>query len=226
MLLSVRIHRVFVTVAAFGLIQAAAQTPKPAEVAPGVTLPTGGDATVFALDATAAGPALVHIKPHEILIAAHAASNFLRAQVFAGPHATVELESPHADTTLASTKAVFFIRLSGEDAEIMRSRVHLLWLQPSKKRREITDFSMNVFGGQRTRNVDDVPSDTEMVEGTNWLRVTPKEPLLPGEFAIALLPKDVNQESTAVYDFGVPGDKSSANNPYAAGANPDAKKKP
>ena len=108
----------------------------------------------------------------------------------------------------------------------MRDRVHLLWLQLSKKRREISDFSMNVFGGQRTRNVDEVPCDTEMVEGTNWLKVTPKEPLLPGEFAIEFLPKDVNQLPDAVYDFGVSGAKVTPGNPYAPKppSAPDTKK--
>jgi hypothetical protein len=93
--------------------------------------------------------------------------------------------------------------------------VHLLWLQAGKKRREITDFSMNVFGGQRTRDVDEVPCDTEMIEGTNWLKVTPKEPLLPGEFAFAFLPKDVNQQPDAAFDFSVPGGSAKAGNPYA-----------
>jgi hypothetical protein len=85
---------------------------------------------------------------------------------------------------------------------------------------------MNVFGGQRTRNVDEVPSDMQMVEGTNWLKLTPKEPLLPGEFAIAFLPKDVNQQPGSVYDFSVPGGNVSPGNPYAPkpSASPDAKK--
>jgi hypothetical protein len=173
------------------------------------------------LDTTAAGPALVHVKPHEVVTAPHAAANWLRAQVLVGPHSTAEVEGQHADTLVESTKAVIYVRISGEEAEIMRDRVHLLWLQLSKKRREISDFSMNVFGGQRSRNVDEVPCDTVRVEGTNWLRVTPKEPLLPGEFAIAFLPKDVNQLPDAVYDFSVSGGKSASGNPYAP-KSPDA----
>jgi hypothetical protein len=197
------------------LIQCNAQTPKPVEVAPGVTLPTGGDGTVYALDTTPTGPVLLHIEPHEVITASHAATNWLRAQVFAGPHASVEVEGPHATTALASAKAVLYVRLTGEEAEIMRTRVHLLWLQPNKKRREISDFSRNIFGGQRTRDVDEVPCDTAMIEGTNWLKITPKDPLLPGEFAVAFLPKDVNQYPDVVFDFSVPGGKPSASNSYA-----------
>jgi hypothetical protein len=178
-------------------------------------LPAGGDGTVYALDTPASGPVLLHIEPHEVVTSSHAVTNFLRAQVYSGPHSSVEVEGPHAPITLASTKSVLFVRLAGEEAEIMRSRVHLLWLQPSKKRREVSDFSRNIFGGQHTRDVDEVPCDTEMIEGTNWLKITAKDPLLPGEFAIAFLPKDVNQFPDVVFDFSVSGGKPSTSNPYA-----------
>jgi hypothetical protein len=216
----------FVVLAFFGLISCVAQTPKPTEIAPGITLPTDGVSTVFALDTAANGPVLVHIQPHEVVSASHAATNFLRAQIYSGPHSSAELDGPHAPISLASTKAILYVRIGGENAEIMRSWVHLLWLQPSKKRREVSDFSRNIFGGQHTRNVDDVPCEMEMVEGTDWLKITPNDPLLPGEFAVAFLPKDVNQYPEVVYDFSVPGDKSSAGNPYdsKSPANPDTTK--
>lgn len=213
-----RIHRAFAIAALLGLIQGIAQSPKPTEVAPGVTLPADTDAVVFALDQTSAGPALIHVKPHEVIFSSHATGNFLRSFVYAGPHSSSEVDGIHAGTVLASAKDAFYVRLSGEDAELARSRVHLIWLQPGKKRREITDFSMNIFGGQRNRFVDDVPVDTEMLPGTNWLKVTPKDPLYAGEYAIAFLPKDVNQYPDSVYDFGVPGSVGDAN-PYAPRTN-------
>lgn len=206
---------VFAVIALAGLIPCNALASNPVEVAPGVSLPTGGDGTVYGLDLKSSGPVLEHIKPHEVLTVSHAGSNFLRSMVYAGPHMSAELDGNHSDTVISSTKAVFFVRLTGDEAEIDRARVHLLWLQPNKKRREITDFSMNVFGGQRSRNVDEVPSNMEMVEGTNWLKLTPNEPLLPGEFAIAFLPKDVNQQPSSVYDFNVPGGRVGQGNPYA-----------
>jgi len=215
MILSMRTGMLFVVLAFFGMISCGAQTPKPIEIAPGITLPTDGVYTVFALDTTANGPVLLHIQPHEVVSSSHAATNFLRAQIYSGPHSSTEVDGPHAPISLASTKAVLFVRIVGENAEIMRSWVHLLWLQPNKKRREVSDFSRNIFGGQHTRNVDDVPFDIEMVEGTDWLKITPKDPLLPGEFAVAFLPKDVNQYPEVVYDFSVAGGKPSAGNPYA-----------
>jgi hypothetical protein len=201
-----------VSVVSFG------QAAKGPEVAPGIVLPLDSDAVVFALDTGASGPVLTHVVPHEVMLATHAASNAFRSLVYAGPHITAELDSNHADTVLASAKAVFFVRLSGDDPELARGRIHLLWLQRSKKRREITDFSANVFGGQRTRAVDEVPVDTAMVKGTDWLRMTPQEPLLPGEFAVVFMPKDVNQQPSAAYDFSVPG-AAAHENPYTPGTN-------
>jgi len=211
---TMRTRTLIAVLALFGLIPCNAQTPQPTEVAPGITLPTGGDGTVYALDTGPNGAVLLHIPPHEVVTASHAATNFLRAQVYSGPHSSAEVDGPHAPISLASTKAILFVRIVGENAEIMRSWVHLLWLQPNKKRREVSDFSRNIFGGQHTRNVDDVPCDMEMIEGTNWLKITPKDPLLPGEFAVAFLPKDVNQYPGVVYDFSLAGSKPSTSNPY------------
>ena len=210
----------------FGLIACNAQAPKPTEIAPGITLPTGGDGTVYALDTGPTGPVLLHIQPHEVVTASHAVTNFLRAQVYSGPHSSAEVDGPHAPTALSSTKAILYVRIVGENAEIMRTWVHVLWLQPNKKRREVSDFSRNIFGGQHTRNVDDVPCEMEIVEGTDWLKITPKDPLLPGEFAVAFLPKDVNQYPEVVYDFSVAGSKPSAGNPYDSKppANPETTK--
>jgi hypothetical protein len=163
---------------------------------------------------------LTHIVPHEVLLNTHTGGNLLRGLVYAGPHVTAEVDGVRAEAVLASAKAVLFVRLNGDDPELARGRIHVLWLQHNKKRREITDYSQNVFGGQRTRGVDEVPVDMTMVEGTNWVRVTPRDPLLPGEFAVVFMPKDVNEQPSGAYDFSVPG-AAGDGNPYAPKA--DAK---
>jgi hypothetical protein len=197
-----------------GALSCAAQSPEPVEVAPGISLPTAGDATVFALDQTSSGPFLIHIKPHELFINTHAPVNYLRAQVFAGPHQTSQLRGIHSETALASTKAVFYVRIVGENAEIDKTRVHLLWLEGRKEARNVAEFSNNIFGGQHRRNLYEVACSTRIVEHTNWLKLTPNEPLSPGEFAVVVLPADVNQPPTAAFDFSVSGAIVDAN-PYA-----------
>lgn len=185
------------------------------EVAPAITLPSDTDGVVYVLDPAPGGPVLQHIQPHEVMTATRAGSNFLRAQVFMGPHLSAEVDGLHSGTVISSDKAIVYVRLTGESAEIDKQRVHLLWLREGKKRREITDLSMNIFGGQRTRHLDEVPCTISTVEGTNWVKIVPDEPLLPGEFAVAFLPKDVNQQPSAVFDFTVAGDPSKTSDKYA-----------
>lgn len=195
------------------------QTQTTLEVAPGVTLPAGGDSTVFALDQKPAGPALVHIGPTEAKIASHAGSNFLRSAVYAGPHLSSDLAGAHANTSLSSSKVTLFVHLYGEDAELAIKRVHLVWADADKKNRHLADFSMNIFGGSRQRHMFDVPSTMERIEGTTWLKITPNEPLAPGEYAVVIIPSDPNQFPSAAYDFAVPGAVERHVNPYAAAPN-------
>jgi len=54
--LSIRTQTFFAVIAQSGMIQCNAQTPKTTKVAPGITLPIGGDGTVFVHDAPASAP--------------------------------------------------------------------------------------------------------------------------------------------------------------------------
>lgn len=207
---------------AVGLVTISSRAVTPIEIAPGVSLPSDGDGIVYALLPDAPGTQLQRIKPHEAIIVSHAGKNLVRSIVYKGPHVSSEVDGPRAELTVPSTKAVFYVRLNGDDPEIQFSRVHLLWLQPNRTRREISDFSANIFYGQRSRNVDEVPCNIERLPGTNWAKVTPREPLLPGEFGMAFLPKDVNQFPDIVYDFSVPGDPSTQNLPDAHGSGESA----
>jgi hypothetical protein len=224
-----RPHILFTAMVLSCFAAAVAQSPAPApigtEVAPGVALPDSGIGIVYGLDQLPSGPVLQHIMPNEVVTISHAGSNFLRGLVYSGPHQGVVLDGAHSQTVFTSPKAVFYVRLVGEDAEIMRKRVHLVWLQSNKKNRQLTDYSQNIFGGSRERNVDDVPCAMEMVDDTAWLKITPLAPLVPGEFAIAFLPQDVNEYPTVVYDFSLPGGKTGETDPYAPPPLPSTKAK-
>jgi hypothetical protein len=182
----------------------AAQTPKPIEVAPGIALPAEG--AVFGLDQGDNGPALLQIHAHEIHYNPHAGKNMLRGMVYAGPHATVEVPGVTSEALFLSTKPVLYVHLQGDDPDILRTRLHLLWLTPAGNTRVAIDMSSNVFGGHRHRNVDEVPSDITMIDGTYWVKITPQAPLVPGEFAVVFLPTDPNLFPDMVYDFTVAGD--------------------
>ncbi len=183
----------------------AAQTPKPIEVAPGITLPAEG--MVFGLDSKDGGPVLQQIHASEIHYNPHAGSNTLRSAIYAGPHQTIEVNGLQSETIFSSTKAVFYVHLLEDNPEIQRKRIHLLWLTPANKTRVAIDMGANYFGGHHHRNIDEVPADITSISGTNWVKITPQAPLLPGEFAIAFLPEDLSLFPDVVYDFSVPGNR-------------------
>ena len=167
----------------------------------GTVLPSSGSVFVVQPDRASVAPAQLHAL--EIVSNSHAAGNYARAQIFAGPHASVELEGTAAATNFETDNLVFYVRLSVDDPEIMSSRVHLIHLQPNKKRRVVATYSQNVFGGSRKRSYDDVAVQKQQVSSGTWLKVTPDKPLAPGQYGIALMPQDPNLLPDDVYDFGV-----------------------
>jgi hypothetical protein len=189
-------------------VASAAQTPNPVEVAPGVTLPAEG--MVFGLDQKDGGPALQQIHASEIHYNPRAGSNTLRSVIYARSHHTIEVIGLQSETIFTSTKAVFYVHLLEDNPEIQRKRIHLLWLTPTDTTRVAIDMGANYFGGHHQRNIDEVPADITSISGTNWVKITPQAPLLPGEFAIAFLPEDPSLFPDVVYDFSVPGIRGGA----------------
>ncbi len=115
----------------------------------------------------------------------------------------MELEGTAASTDFETDNLVFYVRLNGDDPEIMSSRVHLIHLQPNKKHRVVATFSQNVFGGSHKKSYDDVPVQKQQVPPGAWLKVIPDKLLVPGQYGIALMPQDPNLLPDVVYDFAV-----------------------
>ena len=67
--------------------------------------------------------------------------------------------------------------------------------------RVIASFKINLLGGVR-RQEDVIETNTELLPGGHWMKVTPREPLDFGEFALmeVLSDKEIN---LGVWDFGV-----------------------
>jgi hypothetical protein len=171
------------------------------EVAPGITLPSTG--TVYSVDLVQQKLSLVQVHPTEISANTHAGSNFARGMVYSGPHSSMELKGISSAATLHTAEAVFYVRLGSEDPEILRNRVKLIQQKPVKDRRMVSDFSMNVFGGQRKQRYQEVPVEKSDVPGGVWLKLVPQKPLAPGEYGIVFMPKDPNFFADYVYDFSI-----------------------
>jgi hypothetical protein len=71
-------------------------------------------------------------------------------------------------------------------------------------RRVIYGFSAAPFFGKFTRQkADEVEVVSEEVATGQWLKITPKQPLPDGEYAINRMPDDKKLAETFVYDFGI-----------------------
>lgn len=166
-----------------------------------VVLPRAG--TVFLLDTTSGKPSLLQLHAAEIVTNSHAAGNFARSMVYVGARASFELKGLNAPTNVDARQPGILVHLSGDDPELLRTRVHLIRLQQTKDRRVVSNYSQNVFGGQRSKKFEDVAVTKTDVDPDVWLKLTPEEPLTPGEYCVLFMPKDTNAWPDAVYDFDV-----------------------
>ena len=68
--------------------------------------------------------------------------------------------------------------------------------------------------GTVTQDEDVIPTKVEILPGKHWLKITPVQPLLIGEYALVeiLSPSDINQ---SVWDFRV--DPRTGDNPESIG---------
>lgn len=182
-----------------------AQTEKTSpEVATGISLPSMG--AIFGLDSLDKKLSLLQIHLTEIVTNSHAGGNFARAQVFAGPHSSIELKGISAAATFHTSQPVFYIRLSGDDAELMRNRVQIIRLRTEKDRRIVSDLSSNLWGGHKKRRFDEIAASKSDEPNETWLKLVPQSSLEPGEYGIVFVPKDSNLFADAVYDFNIAGD--------------------
>lgn len=166
-----------------------------------IMLPRAG--TIYVIDTRAGKPALLQLHAAEVVSNSHAAGNFARSMVYVGARASFELKGVSAATTVETQQPGILVHLTGDDPELLRSRVHLIRLQQTKGRRVVSTYSQNVFGGQRAKTFDDVAVTKADVAADVWLKLTPQEPLTPGEYCVLFMPKDTNAWPDAVYDFDV-----------------------
>lgn len=178
---------------------------------------------MYAIQSTSSGNMLVQLHASEIKSNSHAGSNFARGMVYSGPRASVELDGLNAETHLEGSGLSFLIRLGDEDTDLMRSRLTLVRLKQTANRRVVSTFSQNIFGGQRKREYDVVPVSKTDVPDANWVKLTPAQPLEPGEYGIVMMPKDVNLFPGEVYDFDVAFDSAKPENSKPENTKPEKK---
>ena len=200
----------------------AARTP---EVAPNLHLPEQG--SVLALDVYDGGNELAMLAQNDSDLNRNTAHNILKATVnpVASSHQLIQLKGTSAETQLHTGTPVIYVRIGDnlppeapDDAfqvdthgangnaavpagGAASSQYVIVRADVRTDVRVIGSFKITMLG-KVSRQEDVMETTQEMLPGGHWMKLTPKQELLPGEYALmeVLNVKDVN---LAVWDFGV-----------------------
>ena len=223
-----------------------AEQAKTPLVAPGLHLPEEG--SVLLLDTFQNQPELVELQQNAGELNRNRTHNILRAAAIpiASGKQTIELPQPHATVQAHVTLPSIYVnvepsqdvsqpaqppagtRQSGQSLpqqpqqarqpEQPWDRFHIVRAQMKGGKRIVGEVKINPLG-KTSQQQNLVPATTQRLTG-NWVKVTPMEPLAPGEYALVEL---LGREgmNTYVWDFGV--NPSAAANAGALKPDPTAK---
>jgi hypothetical protein len=183
------------------------------QVAPGLRLPD--ESGVFLLDTYQNQPQLAEIDQSGSDLGRNTASNILRSAInpLAGSKQTVELPGAHAKVQSHTAVPSLYANLdSGQGASAAAAtpgeqpplapadRFKIIRLETKGGKRVAGSVKIAVTGKTKT-DERFVPSTVTSMTG-GWVKITPVDPLPPGEYAIAeMLTKD--GMNLYVWDFGV-----------------------
>jgi hypothetical protein len=179
----------------------------------GLVLPATGH--VWATDVFEGQRQLVQMKYVPTDLDRHAGSNILKANMAPfvyKPKQTVEIQGSMADIRLHDPNTAIYVRGYGsvsDDAAVSpgtsstQTELVLVRLEPKKDRRVVSTIAFTQITGNAARNSQIVSFKIERLGDTDWQKITPKEPLSPGEYALMPMPRGQNLFPTTVFDFAV-----------------------
>lgn len=181
------------------------------QVAPGLRLPPEGG--VYALDTYLSEPQLVPLDQTAGDINRNVKHNILRAAInpVAGSKSYIELSGPRSKIQVHATVPVIYVNLDPVDQDSAASagkkgeqlpwdRFRIVRAQVKKDKRVVGAIKTAVYG-KSSAEEEIVPTNAEQV-GEGWIMITPKQPLAPGEYALAEMLGDQGMNSY-VWDFGM-----------------------
>lgn len=194
-----------------------AQEARTPAVSPGLRLPDAGG--VFLLDTFQGKPELVELSQNGGEVNQQRGKNVLRAALnpFAGSKHSIELKGVRAQVQVHVSQPVLYLNVGSGEATAepgekpegeatvhaappLASRYRIARLTRKKESRVIGNLKV-AFTGKQSQKQELVPSTAEFLSGP-WVKLTPLEPLPPGEYAVVemLGEKEMN---LYVWDFGV-----------------------
>ncbi len=183
---------------------------KSPHVAPGLRLPREGG--VYALDSYLNQPELLPLDQTSGEVNRHVAHNVLRAAInpVGGSKHTIELPGPSSKIQVHASLPAIYINLDAsaeEDiasktpaAELPWDRFRLVRAHVKGDKRIVGAIKTAVYGKVSQEQVA-IPANAEQF-GEGWIKLTPKAPLEPGEYALAEMLGKQGMNSY-VWDFGV-----------------------
>ena len=196
----------------------AAQTAKEPEVAPGLRLPIDGLA--YMLDNFHTQPELVELLQNTGDVNRNRTGNILRSTVapFSGSKQSIELPGAHATIQAHTNRPTIYLQNSVSSSNPGSSenkpaqpeqplspiagsdRFHIVRVSSKSDKRVVGQIKVNALGKAKQQE-DLVPTASDDLTG-GWLRLTPVEPLSPGEYAVVEVDSKEGM-NLYVYDFGV-----------------------
>ena len=201
------------------------QASRMPEVAKGLELPD--EDSVFILDTFQGAPELVELLPNQVGVDAKTHHGLSTLNPLAGRRASIELEGAHAKVHLHVNDPAIYLALDARDdaeqvvshamqvntggAKEVANRKHgahspqsgfaIVRVDERKAVRIVGSVHLGPTGAV-TQNEDVIPTKVEVLPGKHWLKLTPAQPLLIGEYALVeiLSPSDISQ---TVWDFRV-----------------------
>jgi hypothetical protein len=191
------------------------QEAKSPTVAPGLRLPPEGG--VYALDTYLTEPQLLPLDQSTGQINRNTKKNILRAAVnpVAGSKMTIELPGARSKIQVHATLPTFYVNLDPVEeeeaastpaspsaktaAELPWDRFRIVHVQVKGDKRIVGAVKTAVYGKSSSEQ-DTVATSAEQL-GEGWIKITPKQPLAPGEYALAEMLGKQGMNSY-VWDFG------------------------
>jgi len=184
---------------------------KSPHVAPGLRLPSEGG--VYALDTYLAKPELVSLDQTGSDINRHTRHNVLHGVIdpVGGSKHTIELPGPSSKLQVHALLPAIYINIDPSDeqqddnsktpaAELPWDRFRIVKAEVKGDKRIVGEIKVAVYG--KTSQEENVIPATAEQFGAGWIKLTPKAPLLPGEYAVAEMLGKAGMNSY-VWDFGV-----------------------
>jgi hypothetical protein len=204
------------------------------EVAPGLRLPFQGG--VFLLDVYNQQAQLNEIGQNGGELKRNMGRNILRATInpLASARQTIELKGAHAQVQSHVADPFLYVNVEPDEnpkngaIPDARDRFKLLRVESDAKKNNRVVGSLKIaMYGKVSQERKAIPTNVEVFSGP-WLKITPAEPLEPGEYALVEMLAD-NQMNLYVWDFGVnpnAAPNASAWRPAPSKAGPETKVPP